>query len=134
MEEKIAEEDIKVRKYYAKVVLEEFSVLVSPFMHHSVKEGERYTSENFGEVREYEGVWGGGKVQNIDNGFHSYERDSLISRETYKRFYHADPFECTIPKGTPYYYNPSHHEYVSRDIVIGTEIKQEIDVTLFDKV
>lgn len=131
MEEKIAEEDIKVRKYYAKSGVDH---LVSPFMYHIVQRGERYTSENFGEVREYEGVWGGGKVYNIDNGFHSYEYDSPISKDTYKKFYHAYPIECIIPKGTPYYYNPDHCEYVSRDLIVGAEIKEEIDVTLFDKV
>lgn len=131
MEEKIAEEDIKVRKYYAESGVDH---LISPFMHDIVQRGEKYTSENFGKVREGEEPWSHKNVQLIDSGFHSYERDHPIPEDTYKKFYHANPIECTIPKGTPYYYNPDYHEYVSRDIVIGTEIKQEIDVTLFDKV
>ena len=58
----------------------------------------------------------------IEEEYHSYSNKNWAKEMRMKE----KPFqnlhmvvECTIPKGSEYYYNPDDHEYVSNQIIIN---------------
>lgn len=114
--ELIAQEDIKVKKYYH---LGE-SHYESPWQNHKVEAGKLYTEPAYGEIKT--DMFG---YDIINKGFHSYDLE-VNDRDSYYRSYHnSHPIECTIPKGTRYYYNPDDMEYVSEALLIGKPIVDE---------
>lgn len=116
--ELIAEEDIKVKKYYQL----KGSHYESPWQGHEVKVGELYTEPVYGEItRDICGH------STINKGFHSYQSDCNSKDSFYKSYHYSFPIECTIPKGTRYYYNPGEMEYVSQAILIGKPISKPIN-------
>lgn len=135
-EEKVAEEDIPVIKYYKRTYLDK-NTYVSPYMGFRVEKGKTYKEPLFGLIEKMSFPDGGAFV--INKGFHSYSED--IDRATEDAFYgnlmFCSPVKCIIPKGTRYYYSNHTKEYVSEKILIGEMTSYgltEEQIALFDKV
>jgi len=67
--------------------------------------------------------WGKGKEQIIEVGLHSYSSKRQAQKEINGYFVgRRKIYECTIPKGSTYYYNSDRKEYVSDQIIINKQI------------
>ena len=66
-------------------------------------------------------LWGGHHTVSIKEGYHSYHpanyRVDMYDDATSK-FSQFCLARCIIPKGSQYYYNPEHREYVSDQIIV----------------
>lgn len=116
-EELIAEDDIPCIKIYE---MNSNGDMYSPYQTHVVEIGKSYTSSDFGDTTVYDSSPG---IETISYGFHSFHLDNPGSIEQMIQHSGRYAYECVIPKGTKYYTNTSHGEYVSESIRIGEHSK-----------
>jgi len=75
----------------------------------------RLEKYSLGEIKSIQGNLIGNSLGEIHVGLHSYS--SAIHANFFKSSYEMI-YECIIPKGSKYYYNPNHNEYVSNQLIV----------------
>lgn len=105
-EPKIAERDIICYKVLA--YKDSFNSYRSPFT------DTEYTINELKEV-----IMGEPSHGNIEEGLHSYASIKKAGILAKRRWKSRSVFKAIIPKGSTYYYNPYHQEYVSSQLKVS---------------
>lgn len=126
IERKIADKDIKVFKIFRednKSLYQEFDY--TPFIGKQFDDPE----EEDVDITIRDPLYDGQATIRISGGFvhsfsdYSYAKQTLMEEEYSSSFYNNDiKFvlrECTISKGTEYYYSDRYDEYASKSLIIG---------------